>query len=113
VLLRFSSVPEPEWRREIALVGVLRAFLSALPSGIFEHPHEPCRHLIENRLWHMLGASPSRSDVDFLLKVVKRAQLYYREGRASARFTSLDLSQIRHRKLLQSQLRVYVFCGRH
>jgi hypothetical protein len=110
-LLRFSSVPEPEWRREIALVGVLRAFLSVLPSGIFEYPHEPCRPLIENRLHHMLGSAPNSSDVDLVLKVVKRAQLYYREGRASARFTRLDLSQIRHRKLLQSQSYRCANCG--
>jgi 5-methylcytosine-specific restriction endonuclease McrA len=110
-LLSLATVELRQWNREIALVALWRAVVSVLPAAIVERPSERCRDQVEERLSRLIGGPAVPSDVDRVMKVVKRIQRYQRLGRGGLSTSSLDLSLSTHSSILRRQSYRCTSCG--
>jgi 5-methylcytosine-specific restriction endonuclease McrA len=102
-LLEAAAVGVEQWRRELALVALVRGVLGVLPAIVVERPEESCRDVVERRLAHVFGAPPLEEDVELVMTVVKRMQLYRRVGRSGIGGRGVSLEKREHRKLLRVQ----------
>jgi hypothetical protein len=110
--LRAISVTlDHQWKNETSLILLWRSLLSLLPSSVLERPDEPCREVVQKRLLHLLGEVPADSDLDEVMRVVKRLQQYRKGGRTSMGSTSLDLDKAVHAQLLKRQSGRCATCG--
>jgi hypothetical protein len=84
--------------------------VAALPAEVMQEPERECRPMVVRRLERMLGSPPDGEDIERVMTVVKRIQLYRQVGR-SGMSRSFRLDRRDHVGLLRAQAGRCGSCG--
>lgn len=110
-LLALCQMPSAQWRKELGLVVLLRSLIAMIPAVALEQPDRPCRGAIEQRIRQLTGEPAEKSEVDALVRVVKRLQRYRSAGRRGLRASSFDRSSKLQARILRDQGSRCASCG--